>query len=241
MPVPNPLFLITAKDFRLSNPVASLVDALAAGTMALLRRPCSWFSSMIVSEIVLLLLLIANQGLAFQTSLLNPLQRQRQTAKGFLSGHGRVATFTPRQTQLKLVETEGFDVASSWTLDFPSMGIADSNGLGIGNLILGLGFLAAVGAYVFANVVYTPEILEGARDLRIAERESEIRKILQAVEKHEGELAELKVPLETALGKSLEDYVRSVLEDDTETSTADFVPTAADRELATILKRTILA
>lgn len=204
---------------------------------------------MLCKTVIVFLLIAVYQGLAFQTSVLNPVQLQRQAAKGFLSGNGIMTTFgspprESRRTELNLVESDSMDIVSSWMLDFPSVGVAqqlESSGLGIGNLVLGLGFLAAIGAYVFANVVYTPEILEGARDLRIAERETEIRKILQAIETHEGEMVELKVPLETALGKPLEEYVQSVLEDGSDNNNTDFAPTAADMELATILKRTIVS
>jgi hypothetical protein len=107
--------------------------------------------------------------------------------------------------------------------------------------LLTLSLLASVWAFVYANVVYTPEILEGARDLKRSEREVEIRKLLKAVQSHEkngNEFAELRVPLETAVGKTLEDYVAAVLEPDSvENSTALF--TASDIELATMLKQRI--
>ena len=54
-------------------------------------------------------------------------------------------------------------------------------------------------------------------------------------------MVELKVPLETALGKPLDEYVRSVLEDGGDNNNTDFAPTTADKELATILKRTIVS
>ncbi len=107
-------------------------------------------------------------------------------------------------------------------------------------LLLGLGFVASIAAFVFANVVYTPEILEGAKDLRREERQEEISKILEAVRTHDGDVSELRVPLETALGKSLEEYIGAVLDeskDDDEYS----LYTATDTELATLLKQDIVS
>jgi len=104
--------------------------------------------------------------------------------------------------------------------------------------IFGFGLVFLVGAFVYANVVYTPEILEGSKSLMLSEREKEIRKLLGAVESHKLEgkdVVELRLPLETALGKPLERYIQEVL--DFEANDDDFIYTAADTELATMLKQ----
>ena len=127
-------------------------------------------------------------------------------------------------------------------------GILSNNSLnlsledGIGGWIFGLAFAASIGAFVFANVVYTPEILEGAKDLRRSERETEISKILQAVQAHitnGKDVNELRIPLETALGKSLEDYVTAVLESENDDEYYS-VYTTTDHELATLLKQSLI-
>lgn len=108
------------------------------------------------------------------------------------------------------------------------------------SVIIILGFAVAVGAFVFANVVYTPEIVQGAQELRQSNRAEEIRKLLQAVRNHlagGNELTELKVPLETALGTTLEEYVKEV-ETTAEDDTSSFL-TTADRDLVKILKQNI--
>ena len=185
--------------------------------MIVLRRPRRSFS--FICETVLAFLLVGYQGLAFQPSLHRVQQQQQYKAKRILSHNGSKTKTTfgssPTNhkrrrctTKIALVGNEGAEFAAS-------LWISSNEGPGLGGLILGLGFVASIGAFVFANVVYTPEILEGAEDMRRSERENEIAKILQAVRSHESsgkDLLELKVPLETALGKPLEDYVRTVLE-----------------------------
>ena len=105
--------------------------------------------------------------------------------------------------------------------------------------ILGLGLSAAVGAFIFANIVYTPEIVQGAQLLRQSNREIEIRKLLEAVHSHQADgnaLIELRLPLETALGTTLEEYIIAVesgLED------IDITFTTADQDLVNILKQSI--
>lgn len=109
-------------------------------------------------------------------------------------------------------------------------------------LLLGLGFVASIAAFVFANVVYTPEILEGAKDLRREERQEEISKILEAVRTHDGDVSELRVPLETALGKSLEEYIGAVLDVKDDDDNDEYsLYTATDTELARLLKQSIVS
>lgn len=75
--------------------------------------------------------------------------------------------------------------------------------------------LGAVSAFVFANVVYTPEILEAAEQQKLEVREKEITKLLQVVVDHVAagnDLKELKQPLEVALNMPLQDYIRQVKE-----------------------------
>lgn len=113
--------------------------------------------------------------------------------------------------------------------------------------VLGFGVLAAaIGAFVFANVAYTPEIMEGAQEMRQSNREVEIRKLVNAVRSHtdEGnEPAELRLPLETALGKTLEDYAAAVdlsSGDNDDTGGGDYlIVTAADKDLAKAIKQII--
>jgi hypothetical protein len=143
-------------------------------------------------------------------------------------------------TKIALIESTSIELAASSWIESSGM-LLCTDGPSYGGLatgILGLGFVASVGAFVFANVVYTPEILEGARDIRRSEREAEIRKLVKAVQSHEEggkNILELRLPLETALGKSLEEYVRSVLESGSDDKTELFTP--ADKELATMLKQ----
>jgi len=211
------------------------------------RRGCHCFPS--IGVLVVVFLLVGYRGLAFQPTL-NHVQHTRKTIyfpdkkSGFSSSplkHERRGTRS-ETTKSALTEDISNEIAvSTWIQD--SGMLLSSDGPEFGRLvtgILGLVLVASVGAFVFANVVYTPMILEGAKDLRRSERDAEIRKLLMALQSHEKggkDLMELRVPLETALGKTLEDYVLAVLEQGPDDNDALF--TAADMELATTLKQII--
>jgi hypothetical protein len=220
---------------------------VVADDMIMFRRGSHHFHS--IGVLVLFLLLVGYRGLAFQPTL-NHVQHTRKTIyfpdkkSGFGSSPMKHEARGTRSETTKTALTEDISneiAVSTWIHD--SGMLLSSDGPEFGRLvtgILGLVLVASVGAFVFANVVYTPEILEGAKDLRRSEREAEIRKLLKAVQSHEKggkDLTELRVPLETALGKTLEDYVRAVLEPGSDANDALF--TAADMELATMLKQII--
>ena len=105
----------------------------------------------------------------------------------------------------------------------------------LGGLLLGpvgLLFLLAAGAFVYANVVYTPEIIAANEQMRLENREIEIQKLLAAVQQHQNEdkdLEELRLPIETSFGMTVGEYVSKV--ESGEDGFAD-----ADRKLANILK-----
>jgi hypothetical protein len=105
--------------------------------------------------------------------------------------------------------------------------------------------LGAVGIFAYANLVYTPEIMQGASLLRQENREREVRKLISAVKCHsqnDQAFSDIRGPLETALGTSLEDYVQAVndrtlsndIDDETCTSASPFGK--ADQELASVIK-----
>lgn len=145
------------------------------------------------------------------------------------------ARSTTTSSMLTIDTTPDFS-SSSWIQDSYILISFDFGELIPG--IFGFGLVFLVGAFVYANVVYTPEILEGSKSLMLSEREKEIRKLLGAVESHKLEgkdVVELRLPLETALGKPLERYIQEVL--DFEANDDDFIYTAADTELATMLKQ----
>jgi hypothetical protein len=212
------------------------------------RRGCHCFPS--IGVLVVIFLLVGYRGLAFQPTL-NHVRHTRKPIyyipdkkSGFSSSplkDERRGTRT-ETTKSALTEDISNEIAvSTWIQD--SGMLLSSDGPEFGRLvtgILGLVLVASVGAFVFANVVYTPEILEGAKHIRRSERDAEIRKLLTALQSHEKggkDLMELRVPLETALGKTLEDYVLAVLEQGPDVNDALF--TAADKELATMLKQII--
>lgn len=135
------------------------------------------------------------------------------------------------------------EVTASW-IDhgIDSTIILSSEEYNFGGLVGKIGLIlssAAIGGFLFANIVYTPEILKGAEQLRQSNREIEIRKLLVAIHTHEengNELVELRLPLETALGTTLEDYIMAV-DSSLSKETTDQAFTTADQDLANILKK----
>ena len=116
-----------------------------------------------------------------------------------------------------------------------NMLISMEDGGDLGGLLLGpvgLLFLLAAGAFVYANVVYTPEIIAANEQMRLENREIEIQKLLAVVQQHQNEdkdLEELRLPIETSFGMTVGEYVSKV--ESGEDGFAD-----ADRKLANILK-----
>ncbi len=81
-------------------------------------------------------------------------------------------------------------------------------------------FLGAISAFLYANIVYTPEIVENAERIRQEIRNEEMEKLLEVVEQHINEgndMEELRKPLEVALNRTIEDYVDSVSKRDRNT------------------------
>jgi hypothetical protein len=73
--------------------------------------------------------------------------------------------------------------------------------------------LFAVGAFLHANLVFTPQIIMEADRLRKTRRNVEIQKLVSAIQFHlesGNDLNELRIPLEAALGMTLEDYISDV-------------------------------
>lgn len=109
-------------------------------------------------------------------------------------------------------------------------------------LVPGVFLLGAISAFWYANVVYTPEIIENAQQIRLEEREAEIVRILKVVQDHvqqAKDMEELRKPLEFALNMSLEEYLVTVknLEDDDDSNLdrrRSF--TTADIQLAALLE-----
>ena len=114
------------------------------------------------------------------------------------------------------------------------------DGILLNGLILLPGILfvtIAVGAFVYANVFITPEIIEANEQMRNEQREIQIRKLVDLVQSHlavsNQNIEELRYPLEEAFGMSIEEYIVDVLEENPNTT---IHYTSADRDLAQLLK-----
>jgi hypothetical protein len=98
--------------------------------------------------------------------------------------------------------------------------------------------LLAAGAFLYANVVYTPEIIENTVEMKLEIREVQIRKLLSVVQQHQQDGldldAELRAPLEEAFRMTIEEYVSSVDKDRNSDEKSNFA--AADEELADALR-----
>ena len=97
-------------------------------------------------------------------------------------------TTTPSPPQSLLLSSNGNDSALGW--------------IGLPALVL----LLAVAAFVYANVTYTSEIRQASDELRWQQRQDEISKIITMVGPNK-DVAELRRPLEAALGMTLEQYL----------------------------------
>jgi hypothetical protein len=118
----------------------------------------------------------------------------------------------------------------------------EESGGGIGGgigayLAPGILFLAA-GAFLYANVVYTPEIMENNVEMKLEIREVQIRKLLSVVRQHQQDGldldAELRAPLEGAFRMTIQEYVSSIDQDRNSDEKSNF--TRADEELADALR-----
>jgi hypothetical protein len=114
----------------------------------------------------------------------------------------------------------------------------EESGGGIGAYLApGILFLAA-GAFVYANVVYTPEIMENNVEMKLEIREDQIRKLLSVVRQHQEDGldldAELRAPLEEAFRMTIEEYVSRVDQNKKSDEKSNF--TTADGELADALR-----
>ena len=113
--------------------------------------------------------------------------------------------------------------------------------------------MGSISAFIYANQVYTPEIVENAERIRQEIREEEIQKLFDVVQQHmlQGkDLEELRRPLEFALDMAIEDYIASVVAESTENSLSkndmgrDSPPyrstISADAKLAALLASSVL-
>lgn len=131
------------------------------------------------------------------------------------------------------------------------MTILQANGMETSDslVIVGVFLLGAVSAFVYANLVYTPEIIEANAELRLENRQFQIEQLVAVVEENLEEcedendekdaIEKLRKPLEAALNSTLEDYVKQVTDDvvadldDDDDSVRKF--SGADTQLASML------
>jgi hypothetical protein len=115
--------------------------------------------------------------------------------------------------------------------------VSAEEGVNTALLIPGVFLLGGVAAFIYANVVYTPEIIEGMELMRLEDREVEVQQLLEVFQEHQkdgNDLEELRKPLEQTFGMTVEEYVAKV--DDGKTSLEPSEFTSADETLADILR-----
>lgn len=125
-------------------------------------------------------------------------------------------------------------------------GVSSSIGSIISNFF-GIALVLSIGVFYYANVVYTPEILENSKQMRLQVREIDRQKLLAAIQQHINDgldLNELRAPLETTFGMTIEEYVSSVEEESVRRGggeeETEMTITSADESLARILKTYLL-
>ena len=112
------------------------------------------------------------------------------------------------------------------------LSMEDGGGLS-GYLFPAVFLFLGIGAFLYANVVFTPEIISVNEQMALDLRQVEIRKLLSAVQKHieaEKDLEDLRIPLEASLNLTIEEYVSKV------DGGKDLGFTSADKDLANVLR-----
>lgn len=135
----------------------------------------------------------------------------------------------------QLLPTTGFLVVATSGDPTPSSFLVPS-------VLLVATVAVALGGFVYANLQYTPEILHGAEQIRKEERELEVLKLVAAMVVEEkgqkgtsSQTESLRMPLEAALGITLEEYVAAVQVPPNEERSDGPVFTPADKELAKLV------
>jgi hypothetical protein len=103
-----------------------------------------------------------------------------------------------------------------------------------GLIVPGIFLTLAIGAFLYANVVFTPEIIENTEQMRLENREAEVRKLMALVTAHKNDgkdVEELRLALEEAFGMTVEEYIVDVKNPNALTPYA-----GSDDDLAELLK-----
>ncbi|KAG7351119.1 hypothetical protein IV203_010479 [Nitzschia inconspicua] len=167
--------------------------------------------------------------------LLNPFPHQHSVVRDHVNSmtFGTVASERMTSVQQSTVMSETF---------LPSLGnsVPEEN---FSIMFAGLVFATAVGIFAYANLVLTPEIVEGASLIRQENRQMEVQRLIDAVNSHVAkgnDLEDLRIPLEAALGVPLETYVEVLDEEGYMTDIQGFPPLGeADQTLAFIIKNAL--
>lgn len=131
--------------------------------------------------------------------------------------------------------TPSSTTTSRHVIQFEHTALLLSEQSGLGSSISGflsVSLLVSIATFYYANTVYTPEILENSKQMRLAAKEADRQKLLAVVQQHVADgldLQDLRRPLETTFDMTIEEYVLNV-----ETNKIEM--TRADESLAQVLK-----
>jgi hypothetical protein len=144
---------------------------------------------------------------------------------GFVPQSGKVSPAPPSKSSRNIC---------LHTLDhsFQDSALTLAGGSSVVPELLGAVLLLTIGAFAYANAVYTPEILGNSTQMRLQLRETQVRKLLVLVQNHDAnglDLEELRRPLEETFAMTIEEYVANVTAKKMEV-------TSADESLAEVLK-----
>ena len=156
----------------------------------------------------------------------------------------------PSQRNVFSVDSLNADCTAASSLLLAISEIESDVSSSIGSIIsnfFGITLVLSIGVFYYANVVYTPEILENSKRMRLQVREIDRQKLLAAIQQHINDgldLNELRETLEATFGMTIEEYVSSVEEESVRRGggeeETEVTITSADESLARILKTYLL-
>ena len=133
------------------------------------------------------------------------------------------------------------DSASLLLSDIGSTG-GGGNILSSVSSVLTAGFVIAAAIFIYANVVYTPEIIENARAMREEEQTEQILALVKQIQKERGVegVRDSRDALEKVFGTSVERYVEAIekrMQGNADSGEADDVSVPeTEKELAELLR-----
>ena len=101
--------------------------------------------------------------------------------------------------------------------------------------ILLAGLVIAAAIFLYANVVYTPEIVQNAKAMREEEQATQLLELIQQLQSEGRDMEDSKMALEAVFGMSVGEYVASI-DEKGENEDDDIGVSDAEKELVELLR-----